>query len=858
MNNEEKERRFKYPDPNQFYLDRRVRSIYWGGTLWTAAICGRRGEEELLLKGFNAPLHLSGDGGRDRGAGRGIGSSGSASITLTGHRGVVYHPLPAALGDSLFLYWAELEGKAADPAWSIRRCLVDIQAGVFSPAEEVVRCGGAVYSLAVTEFAGHHYLAWTEIREDSLPLFLYRVEDYGAKAKAVRVFSREEETAFRVDITSTTEGIALAWDRWESTKEGQPKNGQYEIRLALLSNKDNPENTAESNCSSRSDFDLHREHAFNRPGEDWNQVKLVSGKDRILAVWLATSEVKDGLGIYDRRSRIRGCQILSFKEDPITLTDGENREDPENIGDLREGLLPRTASKGYVGLRRNPQLTQAGDKTVLLWEVRREEDKTSIYGKLIGRELDEGGFAGPSRYIHSGGYSYSVPKDLPETSPPSLDNPPSLNVLPLSFLRFEAEGMEILSGDFPSLPRKDASTEVPAPNPEDWSRWSPTGPEDFPGPGVDRIDQGNTEKETFTGREFRIFWADTHCHSIMSPDAEGELDELILYARDRAGLDIVSIVDNDFYPHKALTRAEWAIKQELALSFSKEGLFLVLPGYEYASHLPEAPSEFNHRCVLYTGKGGPFWGRMHRDTETWEGALKKLRAEQAIIYPHHCGYTIADNEVEKNVEIVSSWRTCIEETDFTWEQLNEGRKLGFIGSSDGHRQVPGMGGAITGVLAEELTRRAVHEAYHQRRLIATQGNRCRVDFRVGDVYIGSRGELIRPPRVECWAHAPGRIKSIRIFRNGDCIFEAAPNEKSLSLSFQDDEIPQGQSWYFCRVALVGRDCLNSEKGEKSGKASLFPFTNNSPYPHNMANAEGPLSWTSPVFINYSPDSNKEL
>ena len=62
-----------------------------------------------------------------------------------------------------------------------------------------------------------------------------------------------------------------------------------------------------------------------------------------------------------------------------------------------------------------------------------------------------------------------------------------------------------------------------------------------------------------------LFWADTHCHSVLSADAEGELDELAAFGRDIAGLDIMAIVDNDYYPYKALTGAEWESLQATAI-----------------------------------------------------------------------------------------------------------------------------------------------------------------------------------------------------------------------------------------------------------------------------------------------------
>ena len=73
-----------------------------------------------------------------------------------------------------------------------------------------------------------------------------------------------------------------------------------------------------------------------------------------------------------------------------------------------------------------------------------------------------------------------------------------------------------------------------------------------------------TGKVKLPAGEYSVFWADTHCHSNFSVDAEGEVDELVHFGRDMAGLDAMAVVDNDYYPHKALTEPEWCLYGQLA------------------------------------------------------------------------------------------------------------------------------------------------------------------------------------------------------------------------------------------------------------------------------------------------------
>lgn len=63
------------------------------------------------------------------------------------------------------------------------------------------------------------------------------------------------------------------------------------------------------------------------------------------------------------------------------------------------------------------------------------------------------------------------------------------------------------------------------------------------------------------------------------------------------------------------------------------------------------------------------------------------------------------------------------------EELDKGRRMGFIGTSDSHRRNPRLCGGLTGIYAEELTPKAIMGALKEHRVFATNGSKIVVDSR---------------------------------------------------------------------------------------------------------------------------------
>ncbi len=601
----------------------------------------------------------------------------------------------------------------------------------------------------------------------------------------VETISEAGIDAFRPVICSNNENLHIFWDQY--------KNGKYEIAGSILNDTGfsaiNPLGTAH---------------------ERWFCPDAVSNnKGQVFVSWVAMRETTDELGIVDH---IPSAMLGELKNGQIEIQ-------KQLVADLREGLLASEIYKGYLGLRRNPTLsTDAAGRLWCFWEVRVEAEATALSGHLAGRCFDGESWSEPS-LIANPGYGYAVAEYFDGKK------------LPVAFFKFAERGENIVSGDTIDIDRKQPYVI----NDVKWKRWG-----EFNIPELIK----NRRTLKVNDSQYSMFWADTHCHSNFSADAEGEPDEIIHYARDIAGLDAMCVIDNDFYPNKSLSPAEWQIHQEFSRHFTRAGEFVLFPGYEFTYHRHDLSPDFNHRCVIYPGPDGKMFRRIDQGSRTDKEMLAQLKQTNGMCYPHHCSYELLEADKEWNVEVCSSWRAVLAECDFSIQQLKAGHKFGFIGSSDAHRANPGLGGALTGLFATELTPEALFDAYRKRRIIATQGFAVFMDFRVAGLFIGSEGNITKAPLISAEIEAPDLIAAVEVFRDGEVIYRETPGGSVCQFSFTDNDLTPGNHFYFLRLKLIGEAALNTAPGLNSKE----PFAVDSNYPHNLAKARGVFAWTSPIWI----------
>ncbi|MFZ5556541.1 MAG: hypothetical protein ACOZDY_07450 [Pseudomonadota bacterium] len=246
----------------------------------------------------------------------------------------------------------------------------------------------------------------------------------------------------------------------------------------------------------------------------------------------------------------------------------------------------------------------------------------------------------------------------------------------------------------------------------------------------------------------RVFYCDLHVHSDDTIGTNSTTYNLT-YGRDVSGLDVLAFAHNDFN----ITTARWNKTVELIEEISKDGSFVAYPGTEWCG---SSCAGGDHNVVFLHGKTPEFpflkdgthvrsfeWNEdMGASSSIEPGAwpLEELWAAYAhdpeghLLIPHVGGRRCVMDwhypKLEKLVEIGSSWG------HFGWlyeDCMRRGYKIGASMAGDEHRGrcgggVPGTAvfgtkGGVTGVLAPELSRKAIGQALRARHTWATTGER---------------------------------------------------------------------------------------------------------------------------------------
>ena len=497
----------------------------------------------------------------------------------------------------------------------------------------------------------------------------------------------------------------------------------------------------------------------------------------------------------------------------------------EEAANLDEGLLGKRVYVPYFGVRRRCMLLSERDGYALYFEKRFEHEREDVkidydphklcyehYGYLIRRRRTDTGWQN-GMIAHESGSCYSLAGSEPVAAACLEQH----NVYELPQLRlFRLSESDAISFD-----------------------------EMYENPNFSVETYEAEDRPRFTTEGQNLYWGDTHVHSLASPDAEGESDMLMRYARHVAKLDYVALVDNDYYPHTGLTPVDFARQKAIAHTLTENGKFVAIPAVEFTCHEKRLDPNFNHRYVLYFGDSD-YCSRTFPNTRTVKELTAAMQDEKVIIVAHHPHWELSGTKEDSYVEIVSSWRVSMEEKNFILQALSRHQKFAFVGSSDTHRAVGGMGGALTGVYASELTSDALYEGYRSRHTIATQGHKIGIAFSAGGSFLGEEGSCSGAPDLNLKVSSPVPLEFIEIIRDGIVLRRYDAPAQEFTAELTDENVAVGEHFYYVRVKAIGEDAFNepdSIRDQPSG-----PFIRTGRYPFNFARARGPYAWCSPVFL----------
>ncbi len=239
------------------------------------------------------------------------------------------------------------------------------------------------------------------------------------------------------------------------------------------------------------------------------------------------------------------------------------------------------------------------------------------------------------------------------------------------------------------------------------------------------------------------FWGDLHGQSEETIGTNSARD-FYEFGRDRAFLDVCVHQGNDFQ----ITNEFWAWLNQLSAEFTRDGRFVVYPGYEWSGNTGLG----GDRNVLYMKEGRPIHRSSHAlvddlsDTDTdatsAEDLFERLKDEDVNVFAHIGGRyadikMAHDVRLERAVEVHSAWGT------FEWlihDAFEQGYRVGIMSNSDGHKGRPGAShpgatkfgsyGGLTCMLATDLSRAGIMSALRKRHHYGTTGCRMVLDTRL--------------------------------------------------------------------------------------------------------------------------------
>jgi len=323
------------------------------------------------------------------------------------------------------------------------------------------------------------------------------------------------------------------------------------------------------------------------------------------------------------------------------------------------------------------------------------------------------------------------------------------------------------------------------------------------------------------GASEQVYWGDIHGKTSFSGDGLAPIDQYIQYARDSAGLDFTCVTD-----HSGCLSSSWMMTQEKAAEYTVGGEFVALKGFEFSyAH--------GHRNVYFDNHAieDP-WPRERLNLDGDRPFFEYLRSrkDELVSVPHHTlvwtDWDVYDRELEPVCEIYSMWG-CSERTvaqgNTLWDKscipgggaqagLARGYRFGFIASSDTHsgfpgRQYPDRYGfcfsykaGLAAIRTPELTPKALVQALKTRNCYATTGARVYLEFGVDGHRMGSEIGTAGPRRITGRVVGTDRVSRVDVVRSNADWRTLAPDTDDVRFDLVDDDPLAPNTYYYLRVA----------------------------------------------------------
>lgn len=325
----------------------------------------------------------------------------------------------------------------------------------------------------------------------------------------------------------------------------------------------------------------------------------------------------------------------------------------------------------------------------------------------------------------------------------------------------------------------------------------------------------------------RLYWGDIHFHTDYSADARAAAPSTTDYAgayqigRRRYGLDFMAATDHHGLEQGNYDAEDWQTMQQLTNEANDPGRFATFVAVELSG--PKGDQN-----VYFAGDSAPFLdhsGGMDERKQNWTD----LRGFDCFAPPHHFSqdmrpwdWSVFNADLQPVCEVFSNHGRAESPGNepsycghgvatlpgHTWtEQLDTGKQLGVLASSDDHTGRPGCCG-LTGVWSPALTREDLHRSMKNKRCFATTDSRTILHFSVNGHSMGESVKTAAAPVFHVRTAAPTLIREIAIVKNGRTAYQFAPTSRFSEWEWSDPDF-QSDAYYYLRLKLdPNSDCTN--------------------------------------------------
>jgi hypothetical protein len=334
--------------------------------------------------------------------------------------------------------------------------------------------------------------------------------------------------------------------------------------------------------------------------------------------------------------------------------------------------------------------------------------------------------------------------------------------------------------------------------------------------------------------DYNIYFGYLHAHSHLSLDAEGDPLEAYEFARDVAGMDFFALTDHGEY----LIIWPWQDKWQQLIDAAEEsyipGQYATLWGFEWSNPL------LGHINVLNTDDFTQTFSTFGV-TQIYDWLINRPDGFGRFNHPGEYDYLFLEflhfrlypeavrqmvgvenyngNDGFDHYYYSGSWWSFI---PFSyWDVGNlRGWYLGSLGGQDNHSKRWGTRNQFrTAVLAEELTREAIIDAYMNRRFYATEDKNLHLDFRCQGYPMGSRLSGVLPEfEVKAWDDAEDTFREVRLYRDGKILETKVVSGNDIEVWFEDPTA-SGPHYYY---VIISQNDDNDANG-RNDEAISSPF-----------------------------------